>query len=65
MNIFEQKKLEHPKKITSKEIKTATEILQKYKQGKLNLEERLIKDEEWYKCRHWEAIGATKDKHNP
>ncbi len=38
------------------EIKKATEILQKYKQGKSNLEQRIIEEEQWYKLRHWEAI---------
>lgn len=46
------------------EIQAAREILQKYKQGKANLEKRIIDNEQWFKLRHWEQIGmphADKD----
>ena len=43
--------------IGQEEIRKAAETLQKYKQGKSNLESRIIEDEMWWKVRHWEAIG--------
>jgi hypothetical protein len=43
--------------IGQEEIRKAAETLQKYKQGKSNLEKRIIEDEMWWKLRHWEAIG--------
>ncbi len=46
--------------IGQEEVRRATEILQKYKQGKANLENRIVEDELWYKLRHWEAIGKEK-----
>ena len=46
--------------ITSEDIKKAAEILQKYKDGKKNLESRVVEDEKWWKLRHWEAIKTTK-----
>lgn len=49
---------EGQKRIGKKEIQKATEILQKYKAGKANLESRIVQDELWYQLRHWEAIRA-------
>jgi hypothetical protein len=42
--------------IGKEQIATATEILQRYKAGKVNLENRIIENEEWYKLQHWEQI---------
>lgn len=42
-------------------IEKATQILQKYKEGKANLEQRIIDDEQWYKLRHWESLRKKKD----
>jgi len=41
------------------------EILQKYKQGKANLEKRIIDNEQWYKMRHWEQIRGSKNPNDP
>lgn len=42
-------------------IEKATQILQKYKEGKANLERRIIDNEQWYKLRHWESLRKKKD----
>ena len=42
--------------IGEKEIAEAAEILTRYKQGKANLEARIVEDELWWELRHWEAI---------
>jgi len=39
-----------------KEIQHAADILKKYKDGKSNLETRIVDNERWYKMRHWEII---------
>ena len=39
-----------------KEIRKAAEILKTYKDGKANLESRIVEDELWWELRHWEAI---------
>lgn len=33
-------------------------ILKKYKSGKLNLEQKIIKDEEWWRLRHWRYVHS-------
>lgn len=38
------------------QIHEATQVLQTYKAGKKNLEERVIANEQWYKLRHWDYI---------
>lgn len=38
----------------------ASQTLQKYKQGKANLEKKIIDNEEWYKLRHWESLRESK-----
>lgn len=44
-------------------VQKATQILQKYKEGKANLERRIIDNEQWYKLRHWESMrGDRRDR---
>lgn len=42
--------------ITKEDIEKASEILNKYKEGKTNLEARIIDNEQWFKMRHWEQM---------
>ena len=35
------------------EVRAAAELLKKYRQGKANLEKRVIENEQWFKMRHW------------
>ena len=44
-------------KIDSQAILKASEILQKYKQGKARLEQKIIKNEEFWKMRQWNHLG--------
>lgn len=37
-------------------VEKATKTLQKYKEGKANLEKRIVDNEQWYKLRHWECM---------
>lgn len=37
-------------------IRKANEILQRYKEGKASLDARVIKNQEWYRLRHWEQM---------
>ncbi len=49
--------------ITTDEIEKALSILNKYKEGKTNLETRIIDNEQWFKMRHWEQMRqATGDE---
>ena len=42
--------------IGREQIHAANLTLQKYKEGKANLERRIIDNEQWYKMRHWECM---------
>ena len=42
--------------IGKKQVQEAYTVLQKYKQGKANLEKRIVDNEQWYKLRHWECM---------
>ena len=42
--------------IGQREIQEAADILTRYKQGKANLESRIVEDELWWEGRHWEAV---------
>lgn len=44
------------RRIGEKEIGEAIQTLTRYKQGKKNLEKRVVEDELWWKLRHWEVI---------
>lgn len=50
-----------PKKIGANEISKATEILRKYKQGKQNLEKKIIANEEFWKLRQWRYSNDTSE----
>lgn len=41
------------------QIRKAQQTLLEYKNGKKNLEERIIANEQWYKLRHWDYIRTT------
>ena len=42
--------------IGKEQVHKASSILQKYKEGKANLERRIVDNEQWYKLRHWECL---------
>lgn len=46
-------------------IHKATMTLQKYKEGKANLERRIIDNEQWYKLRHWECMRGKENQVKP
>ena len=52
-------------KIGEKQIQEAYQILNKYKQGKANLEKKITENEEWYKLRHWECMRDEKSDVQP
>lgn len=49
------------------QLREAAQTLRKYKQGKANLEQRVIDNEEWYRLRHWECLrqGSKKQQVEP
>ena len=46
--------------IGQEQLRQANMTLQKYKEGKANLEQRVIDNEEWYRLRHWECMRGKK-----
>ena len=51
--------------IGKEQIQKANLTLQKYKQGKANLERRIVDNEQWYKLRHWECMRGKNDEVQP
>lgn len=49
-------------KIGIEEIHKANGILQTYKDGKANLERRIVENEQWWKMRHWDMFRGNKKK---
>lgn len=45
--------------IGKEQLELAQDILTRYKQGRTNLESRIVEDELWWELRHWEVIGKT------
>ena len=45
--------------IGREQIQQAQLTLQKYKEGKANLEKRIVENEQWYKLRHWECMRKS------
>ena len=42
--------------IGKEQVQAANQILHKYKEGKANLENKIVENEQWYKIRHWECM---------
>lgn len=47
--------------IGREQVQNAYQTLLKYKEGKANLETRIIENEQWYKLRHWECMRKAKE----
>ncbi len=47
------------------QVQEAYQTLLKYKQGKANLEQKIIDNEQWYKLRHWECMRDSKKDIQP
>lgn len=48
--------------IGEEQIAEAITVLNKYKDGKASLENRVVENEKWWKQRHWEVIKKSEDK---
>ncbi len=48
--------------ITDRDVERGIDLLTKYKNGKSNLEDRIVNDELWWELRHWDGIGQSKAK---
>ncbi|MBR4442527.1 MAG: hypothetical protein IKS52_04575 [Clostridia bacterium] len=52
--------------IGKEQIDKALSMLEKYKDGKAALDERIQRNEEWYRLRHWGAeVGHSKNPYDP
>lgn len=47
------------------QVQEAYKTLQKYKEGKANLEQKIVQNEQWYKQRHWEVMRDKKQEVQP
>ena len=47
--------------IGQEEVRRAADILRRYRQGKQNLERRVIADEDWWKLRQWRQMEGKQD----
>ena len=45
--------------IGREQIQAAQQTLNKYKEGKANLEQRVVENEQWFKLRHWECMRKS------
>mgnify|MGYP000582936957 CR=1 FL=1 len=52
-------------RIGSEEIRRAAQILKKYREGKIQLERRIIDNEQFWKLRHWQQMEKTGQGGNP
>lgn len=51
--------------IGKKEISDAAQTLRRYREGKANLEQKIIANEQWYKLRNWEQMRKDKTQVEP
>lgn len=57
------KALERP--VGREQVLEAAQILQRYKEGKTNLERRIIDNAQWYKMRHWDCLRKNPSEVEP
>lgn len=62
---MEEERKAIPPKIGVEQIRKATETLKKYKEGKANLEKKIIKEEQFWKLRQLEATYDKGDDYKP
>ena len=51
--------------IGREQIQKANATMMKYKEGKANLEKRIVDNEQWYKLRHWECMRDKSQEVQP
>ena len=51
--------------IGREQVQKAYQTLLKYKEGKANLEKRIVENDEWYKLRHWECMRKIDSEVQP
>ena len=51
--------------IGREQVQKAYQTLLKYKEGKANLEKRIVENEQWYKLRHWECMRKKENEVQP
>ena len=58
MEIPQEQEIGRAGPIGKPEVSKAEATLQEYKQGKANLEARIVENEQWYKMQHWDQIRS-------
>ena len=51
--------------IGKEQVQQASLTLNRYKEGKANLEKRIVDNEQWYKLRHWECMRDKNEEIQP
>lgn len=41
------------------QVRQAALLLQAYRQGKANLDRRIVENDQWWRLRHWDVVGRT------
>lgn len=60
-----QQELEGSLPINKETVRKGFEILQKYKRGKNRLEDKIVRNEKWWKMRHWDLIETQETLDDP
>ena len=51
--------------IGREQVQKANQTMMRYKEGKANLEKKIIENEQWYKLRHWECLRDEQQEIQP
>lgn len=67
MNVLEKapQQVQLPQKIGQEQVLNAQSILEKYKEGKTALDNRITDNEQWYKLRHWDQVAGENLSNKP
>jgi len=51
--------------IGKEQVRKGMEILKKYKKGKTHLEDKIVRNEKWWKMRHWDLLSDANNMDDP
>ena len=51
--------------IGREQVQAANQTMMRYKEGKANLERKIVENEQWYKLRHWECLRDKEEDIQP
>lgn len=57
--------LQLPAMVDAERVSRMQLVLDRYRQGKQNLDRRVVENDQWWRLRHWDVVGRQRAEHDP